>query len=97
MRQSFMTETKSHHALCAAKHSTVRRVRWRRVCRLVVILGLLVTSPWRAVLQVTGSDPAMPGGQAFSETLLLTKDFAAPAVTGAFHYSQRAARKKTKL
>ncbi len=32
----------------------------------------------------------MAGGQAFSEALFLTKGFDAAAVTGAFHYSQRA-------
>ena len=52
--------------------------------------SLLAWTPSRrAVMQVAGSDPAMPGDQAFSDTLLLTKSFDAAAVTGAFHYSQR--------
>src|SRR5882724_11360753 len=90
MRDSrLFTRTKPPSALRAAKHSTVRHVGWRNVCHLVVIC-LLVASPHRAVMRVTGSDPAMPGGQASSDTLLSTKGFDAPAVTGAFHYSQRA-------
>jgi len=41
-------------------------------------------------MQVTGSDPEMAAGQALSDTLLSTKGFAVPAVTGALYYSQRA-------